>query len=283
MGTIVTCYPEYRVRESMTAIVRTLTLEGTVLAADGRNTGALNGAVLNDSTQKIFPVATANGTVAYCVCGTVNVISDDQTRVVVDIADEIRKSTESLTSRRTGSLAGYATRVFRPVCKALRDACDRGEISQFASQPKSPYERGETILRVYFHGYRDGFPSSVAVRLYHEDGALAEPELVTEPLIPMHMVDLPVRRIGGIVLEGKEQPRLAAYRQPNIEMTTCTLSLAIERSRALIASHTDPEALAIEPLCRTVGGHTHIATITAAEGFKWVIPPLPQNHENKLD
>jgi hypothetical protein len=47
----------------MTAIIRTLTLEGTVLAAEGRNTGAVDGTVLSDSVQKIFPVATANGTV----------------------------------------------------------------------------------------------------------------------------------------------------------------------------------------------------------------------------
>jgi len=47
-------------------------------------------------------------------------------------------------------------------------------------------------------------------------------------------------------------------------MTTCTLNLAIERSRALILAHSDPEAISIDPLCRTVGGHIHIATITAA-------------------
>ena len=274
MGSIVTCYPEFWVKESMTAIIRTLTLEGTVLAADGRNTGAVDGTVISDSVQKIFPVATANGTAAYCLCGTVNVISDDRLRVVVDIADEIRKSAESLTNRRTGSLVGYATRLFRPVCTALRDAYEGGEFSQFASQPTSPFERGDTILRVYFHEYRDGLPSSVAVRLYQENGKLAEPEIVTEPLLPIHRTDLPVPRIGGIVLGGREEPTLAAYRQPNIEMTTCTLNLAIERSRALIDAHTDPEAIAIDPLCRTVGGHIHIATITPSEGFKWVVSPL---------
>lgn len=82
------------------------------------------------------------------------------------------------------------------------------------------------------------------------------------------------RRIGGIVLEGKEEPLLLAYRQPNIEMTTCTVNLAIERSHTLIVAHTDPEAISIDPLCRTVGGHIHIATITQLEGFRWVVSPL---------
>ena len=273
-GLIFHCYPSVWVRKSMTAIIRTLTLEGYALAADGRSTGRVDGAILTDSAQKIFPVETTNGTVAYCVCGTVNVISDDRSRVVVDIAEEIRKSAESLTGRRTGSLAGYVTRLFRPVCKALRDAYERGEFSQFASQPTSAYERGETILHVYFHGYRDGYPSSVVARLYHKNGKLAESEIVPERLCPYHFVDSPVPRIGRIVLEGKEEPLLAAYRQPDIEMTTCTLNLAIERSRAFIAAHTDPEAIAIDPLCSKVGGHMHIATITRSEGFKWVVPPL---------
>lgn len=265
----------------MTAIVRTLTLEGYVLAADGRSTGNIDGTILTDSAQKIFAVATATGIVAYCLCGTVDIISNDRLRVVIDLTDEIRKSAESLTSRQAATLAGYATRLFRPVCKAVRDAYDRGEFSGFASQPTSIYERGETILRAYFHEYRDGFPSSVSVRLYHENGKLAEPEIATEPLLPIHMVCLPVRRIGSIVLEGKEEPLLAAYRQPNIEMTTCTLSLAIERSRALIAAHTDPEAISIDPLCCMVGGHIHIATLTQAEGFRWIVSPLPPVAQRK--
>ena len=135
------CYPALWTRESMTAIIRTLTLEGYALAADGRSTGNIDGTILTDSAQKIFPIETADGTLAYCVCGTVNVISDDRLRVVVDIAEQIRKSAESLANRRTESLAGYVTHLFRPVCKALRDAYERAEFSQYASQPTPAYER----------------------------------------------------------------------------------------------------------------------------------------------
>jgi hypothetical protein len=140
--------------------------------------------------------------------------------------------------------------------------------------PRLPMSAGETILRVYFQGYRDGFPSSVVARLFHEHGKLAEPEVTNEPLQPMHFVDSPMPRICHIVLEDKEKPTLAAYRQPDIEMTACTLELAIKRSHAVILAHADPEAIALDPLCQRVGGHIHIATITPSKGFKWVIAPI---------
>jgi hypothetical protein len=110
------------VTSSMTAIVRSLTREGFVMAADGQSSGAIDGAMLTDSVQKIFPVKTPHGAFAYSIVGTVELITGDGTEVAVNLVDEIQSSASLLAHRKTKTLTGYAVRLFRPVCKAMEDA-----------------------------------------------------------------------------------------------------------------------------------------------------------------
>ncbi len=260
----------------MTAIVRTLTREGFVLAADGRNSEAIGGAVISDSVQKLFPIKTLIGSFAYSIAGTINVITDDGTEVAVNLIDEVRKSAESLATQKTKNLVGYAVRLCRPVCRALEDARKLGRFSRYPSyQPSVPSERGNTIMRLCIDGFREGYPSSVAIRLFHENDRLCEPEIMTETnYVGLHRALAPVRLIGSILWEAEGDPRLAAYKGPQILPKDITLQDAIDRSRSYIQAHSDPEAIAIDDDCRSVGGHIHIATITPSEGFRWIIEPV---------
>jgi hypothetical protein len=268
MGTICTCYPRFWVKKSMTAIIRTLTFEGYVLAADGRSTGAVDGSIFSDSVQKIFPIKTPVGSFAYTLAGTVHILTDDSREIAIDFVDELRKSADALSERKTKDLMGYAVRLFRPIMRAVRDAHESGRFSMFPSNEPQLLERGNTILRVSIDGLWNGFPSSVTVRIFHENGRLCDPEMSSSVS-------------GQIVAEGRPQiawllwqtddHRFTSYRVPLPEQLDATLDVAISRSRSYILAHTDPEAIAIDPLCSGVGGHIHIATITAAEGFKWVI------------
>jgi hypothetical protein len=258
----------------MTAIVRTLTPEGFVLAADGRNHGVVDGAVLDDSVQKIFQIKTPTGFFAYSIAGMIEIVSDDGCEIAVNLAEEVRKSAESLTTQRTKNLVGYAVRLCRPICRVLEGARKSGRFTNYPSiDSQVSVERGKTILRVYIDGFRDGFPSSVAIRLFHENGSLSEPEITTETnYLGLH------RTLGrpevGRLLWQTDDPRFAAYRGRQMYSEDVTLLNAIDRSRSFILAHSDPEAIAIDPNCRTVGGHIHIATITPSEGFRWVIAPI---------
>jgi hypothetical protein len=257
----------------MTAIVRTLTPQGFVLAADGRNSGAVDGTVFSDSVQKIFPIKTPSGAFAYSVSGTVQILTDDCREIAVDMINEVSKSAESLAERKTKDLTGYAVRLCRPICQVLNDAHESGRFSQYPSyEQKAPMERGDTLVRICIDGFRHGYPSSVTIRLFHENEQLCEPEIIT---VTNHLgLNMTLGRPEiGRLLWGTDDPRFAPYRRTS---PACNLTLqdAIDRSRSFILAHTDPEAVAIDPHCGTIGGHIHIATITPSTGFEWVVAPV---------
>lgn len=257
----------------MTAIVRTLTPGGFVLAADGRKSGAIDGTVLSDSVQKIFPLQTLVGFFAYSIAGTIELVTDDHREVALDLAEEVRKSADLLVKRRTKNLAGYAVRLCRPVYQALKNVHESGRISDYPSyETNVSVERGDTIIRICLDGFRDGYPSSVVIRIFHENGVLCEPEISTEPnFLGLHRT-LGRPEIGRLLWETNDH-RLATYRGPQIFAEDMTLQDAIDRSQSYIRAYADPEAHAIDPECRKVGGHIHIATITPQFGFTWVVPP----------
>jgi len=265
----------YWVTKSMTAIVRTLTPGGFVLAADGRKSGAIDGAVLSDSVQKIFPIKTFAGSFAYSIAGTIELPTDNNLEVALNLAEEIRKSADSLEKRKTRNLAGYAVRLCRPVYQALKNARESGRISLYPSyETNVSTERGDTIIRISLDGFRDGYPSSVVIRIFHENGVLGEPEIFTEPNhLGLHRAS--GRPEIGRLLWETDDPRLAAYRGPRIFAEDMTLQDAIDRSQSYIRAHADPAAHTIDPECRRTGGHIHVATITPPDGFKWIVEPIP--------
>jgi hypothetical protein len=47
--------------------------------------------------------------------------------------------------------------------------------------------------------------------------------------------------------------------------------------RGYIEACSSPLALELdEAICKGIGGHIHVATITPSDGFRWVVPPLPR-------
>jgi hypothetical protein len=255
--------------------VHTLVREGFVIAADGRSAGP-DGTVFSDSVQKIFPIKSPGGVFAYSISGTVEVITDDGQQVAVSLVDEVRKSAESLTNQKTKNLTGYAVRLCRPICRALKDARESGRFSHYPTYEQGiPGERGDTIIRICIDGFRDGYPSSVVIRLFHENDQLCEPEILAQTAyLELHRV-YGRPGIARLLWRTKDE-RFAAYRGRELSEGNVTLQDAVERSRYYIQACTDPEALAIDSACHAIGGHIHIATITPSDGFKWVVEPISE-------
>jgi hypothetical protein len=265
----------------MTAIVRTLTRQGFALVADGRCSNSDNNSVISDEVQKIFPLTCPVGAFALCFSGADGFTS-------LDTGDQLKlpqlamRCAASLEGRRFANAAGYAYRLSRCINEAIKGFSLGGPIhSGTSAQPNLADEFGDTICRIALVGIeniRNGKRATVVdMRFYHVDGVLCDPEV--KPESPLHIGGYrgysPSKIIGHLVCnQPKEDGRLSVYRRPIKEPDEVTLQDALEGAKAFILAHSDPEAIAIDPLCRAVGGHIHIATITPSEGFKWIIEPI---------
>src|SRR5438876_11478296 len=79
-----------------TAIVRTYTDEGFVIAADGRAIKTEDLSLLSDQAQKIFQIPGQGGLLAYAIAGTAQITVEDSNEVVFDLAAEISKASQEL-------------------------------------------------------------------------------------------------------------------------------------------------------------------------------------------
>jgi hypothetical protein len=256
----------------MTAIVRTWTPQGFVIAADGRSRG--QDVIRTEKAQKICPLESPIGSFAFCMSGVTELFNGDNEETVVSLAEETRRAAEALRGQRTSNLMGLAAKLVRPGYNALKDVWESINPQCYPSQPSLPGERGETIFRLWLDGYRGEYPESVSVRIFHEKGKLCEPAVLPELVLHgIHKSATPVPTIGKILWSDDSDPRLSAYKGRAVFAEDMTLGDALEHSRLFIEAHFDPKAMAIDQNCLEVGGHIHIATITPQNGFRWTVPP----------
>src|SRR6266568_644651 len=83
-----------RIRVPMsTAIVRTYTPDGFVIAADGRARRAEDGKVETEKIQKIFPIGGSSSRfLAYSISGAATIASRDATEVAFNFVAEIKRA-----------------------------------------------------------------------------------------------------------------------------------------------------------------------------------------------
>jgi hypothetical protein len=61
-----------------------------------------------------------------------------------------------------------------------------------------------------------------------------------------------------------------------INLRTATLEAGAEFAKAIIEAQSGEAAAMIDPFCKSVGGHVHIAAVTP-DGLKWIVPPATQD------
>ena len=248
-----------------TAIARFYTPEGFVIAADGRKRDAETHSIVNDNTQKIFGLSGMQ--IGYALMGIIELSPEGSKEISFDFCNEIAKSAQDLTGRKSKNLFGYATRLSKPINRRLADARRSGMISPYPVQPSKIAERGHTIVRLYLDGYYQGIPSRVNVRFFHENQKLSEPEIMFHSLNLNGLLTLGPAIVLGLFNNNDE--RFARYHRYRKNWDG-TLSGAVEECKNYILAFSSPEALeADQEGSSGVGGHTHVATITLASGFKW--------------
>jgi hypothetical protein len=284
----------------MSLIVRTFTADGFVIAADGRESDAKDPSDRIDTAQKVFHAKSLCGSFALSISGAVSIVADDGRGYAVEILDQAVKSAESLQYRRTGDLLGYAHRLVRPVHAAMKEAVDSGKLACYPTLPgHASGERGSTLSLIMLDGYHNASRSSVNIRLFHEDGLLAEPEIDSDKLdTDVHYANAS-DAIGLLLFESNDevdnylkslpaettrsiaQQIIDTYRPQRMYINdVMTIEKAIDRSKRYIEACSDPVAIALSEEYARIGGRIHIATVTPNEGFQWVPgyePATPTN------
>ena len=250
--------PSYYVQMS-TIILTFRTSEGFVIASDGRKSGPEDGHILSDVAQKIFPLKDRGIHLAYALAGTLHLgevlAGQAGDRVIFDFSVETATATNVLASSKPSSWWNFVSDLTKSISRSL----DRARSGSTYSLDKE----SETI--VFVGGFYGKHLKSAHIKFRH---GLRTSE--AEPFL--HPPGFNAPHGSGKIFEliDNGDPRFAKYRNPRRD-SVVTLSAAIERALNDIHAHCDPEALQIDKeTCQGIGGRIQIATITPADGFKWV-------------
>jgi len=253
----------------MTAIAMVYVVPGFVVAADGRRRWADQGSVdesmrlqESENQQKIFKAQFKGRDIAYALTGLV--FNDDQT---FDLIEESQKTAILLGSAKISNLYDYVAAFAASIARACTAARQDGRIEHFGinSFCTDPQQQN-TIATIFMAGYfRKNDPSLVMVTISHKDQVVVEPKPLfqTPPQNPLLS--------GSAIAElmyGRRDPRFAKYFRAISR--TGTLKEAEEYARNYIEACSDPIAAEVDPACRGIGGHIHMATLTRQEGFSWI-------------
>ncbi len=268
-----------------TAIVRAYTSEGFLIAADGRARDE-HGKKLSDSRQKIFPITDSNRALSCVIYGVPRITHPtDETRVIVDLVSEASSAIKSLSNSKASNLRSYTLKFSRLLHKVLLDAGKNNKgirlyptMNHYAEEPGT-----HVISYVFFDGYYKNNPGRVNAVFFHRDQRLHAPNLDRQPLQEGYRIDGSAL-VADALLRPDFDERLSAYRTPAMEKPKdFTLAEAAEVATNYIRACDSDVGREIDPVvCPGIGGHTHIATITPTDGFKWLIPPLEDHTQSDV-
>jgi len=164
-----------------------------------------------------------------------------------------------------------------PLCggcltKAIKRAKEDRKINRYPENPELDDNVRNLIVSVIFAGYFDGNPDLVTAHIFHDNQVLGEPRIEDQPFPPKDMF-LGSTKIAMLMFE-KKDPRFSKYLRPiprNISLQGASMV-----SMGYIEACCDPIALEIDPLCKSIGGHIHVAEVTP-QRFRWRIPPIDSN------
>jgi len=247
-----------------TAIVREYTPDGFVVAADGRARNSQNGSISSESEQKVFCFAKAQH-LAFSFTGSVQL--GRVGRVAFDFIQAFELAVDLLPPSRSMNLSAYAELLGSTVQDNLQNVQHRGTIR--FTEGQNELEPGGTfkISAVLMDGYFNGDPGRADIHFSHHDQRLRtnifKPYLNDQTMV--HGSKPVADRFFRDPIFEKYKPmqdKPLHFRE--------ALSRAIHQARCIIDAQGSPEARAIDDICDSIGGRTHIATVTPARGFSWV-------------
>jgi hypothetical protein len=203
---------EFREFSMATAIVRTYTDDGFVVASDGLVRLSDNGKILDEAGQKIFSFGTAKS-LAFSFTGSIQLGSEHEVGGAFDFIEAFSTAVQARSTTRGRTLADYAQRISRAVHDSLKKAQLAKNIL-FTSEPsEARAEGGFTIATALIDGYFSDSASRVEIHFLHDDQQLAYPEV-----FPIQITTQPsVHGSPEVARLFQTDPRFAKYRTQRIE------------------------------------------------------------------
>lgn len=232
----------------MTAIVSTYVPElGFVIGADGLRTDANSGEIVTENATKIVSISGKGVQLACAWAGASSLWSGEREFNFLTESESVGKE---LLVNKPPSIGEFAEEFALRMYKKLRTLClPDGRLSE-SVLPR------EEVSHVLLVGYYDGIPVRTGVKFSHKNSMLQSPfidEIIQAP-DDFHVFS------GSDVILQKSQP----MGEPN------SLAEAANLIQRYIQECVDNRNNFSD--CSTIGGHVHVATITA-ERFEWVVPP----------
>ena len=257
-----------------TAIVRTYTQSGFVIAADGRKRHH-HGTVRSDKQQKIFSIEQTGLVVAYSIAGNpIFTPEDNDDLQVFNLITEIPKAVQTLASTLVTTLPEYGKALADMINERLRQAKETPN-TDYPEITTQSHGLDSTIAYLFFDGYCNERPSRLQIRFFHEGQDLKPPEVFPQDLFLGYHIGYGSDIMRYIIFE-TDDARFSQFRMPKRRPADVTITDAVEEARRFIEACKTPEALTEDPEhCAGIGGHIHIATVTPSRGFRWVKDRAP--------
>jgi hypothetical protein len=237
-----------------TAISRIYVDAGFTVAADGRELHTETGSVSSNSEQKIFGLHHRSGHLACAVTGTGRIGENYR------LSQELPKLAAGLEGLEALSVGEYAERLGN----GLKQSIDK----RFSWVKKS------VTINLLLDGYIDGEPGRAKVTIVCGSTPVAVMVEESPNLFPGMAIGFGSKLIHSLLFaETLQHETLRPY------WTVCrqevrTLDQAEAVAHAIVEAQCDERVAVLDhEHCSSIGGHIHIAEITA-NGFKWRTPPL---------
>lgn len=240
--------------EMSTVISWLATAEGFVIASDGRDTGS-EGETLADNAQKIFFVDKPGVRLAYGLADTVR-IGQSPDRVLFDFHQETARAAEEIAETPPKYWWAYLTALMTELTETLNR-------KRWAANDTLAEETQTYISIGGFYGkhlksghlyFRHGIATTESEPYIHPPGLQPPP--------------FGSQKVFEALATG--DARLARYSSPP-RQRVLTLAQAIKRVRNDVLAHCDAEARNVDQSAPwPYGGRVQIATVTFADGCRWV-------------
>jgi len=266
----------------MTATAHVYTSDGFAIAVDGRQRWGHEPSrdrhisqLESDQVQKLFEVTGRHMALAYSVKGDVASIDRE-----FDFTAELEKTISQLRDKRFLSIRRFLEVLSGRLEEVIEEALVQGRLEVYPTTELcfvGYFRRKPCWVEVQFHRYRN------------RDGHLYEiTEQGSRPGFCMVSGSLVVQELVQY-----EDPRVADFHTPLNDKTS--LEDASKLVTGYIRACCSDWALELDPTCRGIGGHVHVATVTPPEpiksrilrlfgfgsrnqtGFQWVTPPLRES------
>jgi hypothetical protein len=268
-----------------TSIVRINTLDGIVVAADGRSVNEKD-EVVSKEVQKLFPIPFSAGSCVVGISGAGSACfeNDKGEELELEYGALCQVTAEAFRDKAFSDFSILTTAFSETLKQNMQERVRYGiqknivlkqDLEQWFESQKQ--EQGVTL---HYAGISQGTHWFATSRIIFDS---------LDPVVtPRELTDVPSHKsmwrcLGSEPVETALRnisPEFTAFRTPGLlkffREEALSLAEGIDAARSYIEACSSTQADELHSFCKKIGGHIHIATLTISDGFRWGEPPITQ-------